>query len=181
MRIRKMLAVPLLAGVIALSGCSGPVTLTETTAKAEDFTPQAAQRVLEQCSSIADVSRIYGDPARAIKDKNHPGAKGYVWEWVATRPSFHADREHRHWYTPTVKKELHAWRDRDGNLTSAEVTGLVYVQFKPPGLVLVTLNMRAMTREELESGRIPMTAYEVFDELDAYYKGKPGSSAGQSR
>ena len=59
MRIRKMRAVPLLAGVIALSGCSGPVTLTETTAKAEDFTPQAAQRVLEQCSSIADVSRIY--------------------------------------------------------------------------------------------------------------------------
>ena len=82
------------------------------------------------------------------------------------------DKDKRSWHTPTVKKELHAWRDGKGNLTAAEVTGLFYVQFKMPGLVMVVLNMRALTQDELKSTRVPMAPAEDFDELDAYYRDK---------
>ena len=75
---------------------------------------------------------VYGRPLRRMNDHvRHPDQKGYVWEWVATRPSFCSNLNDRPYMTPTVKKEIHVWRrNSDAVVTDVEVVGTFYVQVK---------------------------------------------------
>lgn len=170
--LRRTLFVGLSAmAILGLTACSGPITKSETIAPGSAFTPKAAKALLGSVNTIEDVILIYGEPQRAMKGKNqHQNMKGFVWEWVATRPSFIKEKDKRDWFTPTVKKELHVWRDRQGKLADAEVTGVFYVQTKLPGLMMTIQEMRAMTKDELESDRVPIFSMENFKEVNAYYK-----------
>lgn len=156
----------------ALVGCSGPIVKTETTAPATAFTPDAAKDLITQVNSIEDVELIYGDPVRAIRGKHkHAGMKGFVWEWVATRPAFTSKPNENAYFTPTVKKELQVWRDRSGKLVDAEVQGVFYVQTKWPALPMVIQEMRILTKEELGSVRVPIFSLEVnnVNDINTYY------------
>lgn len=184
MRRRDLLAAAGGAALLALTGCSSPEVRSGTTASGADFTPEGASTQLARCKSLEDVERVYGDFARKIKDaKRHEGLRGYVWEWLAARPSFFADKTERPYQTPTVKKELHVWFDHAGRIADHEVVGFFYVQVKRPALPLIMTGVRELSTAEVASGRIPSGIGEVLEEVNAWHaaKGLNGPAAPRPR
>ena len=121
---------------------------------------------------MRDFVAVYGRPLRRMNDHvRHPDQKGYVWEWVATRPSFCSNLNDRPYMTPTVKKEIHVWRRNiDAVVTDVEVVGTFYVQVKHKMLPLVITDIRPLTRDELTASRVPAGPGENPREIELWYQ-----------
>ena len=117
-------------GAPMLAGCSGPQHHADNRMMPGTvFTPEALKATAKGKTYVRDFVAVYGRPLRRMNDHvRHPDQKGYVWEWVATRPSFCSNLNDRPYMTPTVKKEIHVWRRNiDAVVTDVEVVGTFYV------------------------------------------------------
>lgn len=96
-------------GAPMLAGCSGPQHHADNRMMPGTvFTPEALKATAKGKTYVRDFVAVYGRPLRRMNDHvRHPDQKGYVWEWVATRPSFCSNLNDRPYMTPTVKKEIH--------------------------------------------------------------------------
>ena len=120
-------------GAPMLAGCSGPQQHADNRMMPGTvFTPEALKATAKGKTYVRDFVAVYGRPLRRMNDHvRHPDQKGYVWEWVATRPSFCSNLNDRPYMTPTVKKEIHVWRrNSEAVVTDVEVVGTFYVQVK---------------------------------------------------
>ena len=143
-------------GAPMLAGCSGPQHHADNRMMPGTvFTPEALKATAKGKTYVRDFVAVYGRPLRRMNDHvRHPDQKGYVWEWVATRPSFCSNLNDRPYMTPTVKKEIHVWRrNSDAVVTDVEVVGTFYVQVKHKMLPLVITDIRPLTRDELTASR----------------------------
>lgn len=77
-------------GAPMLAGCSGPQQHADNRMMPGTvFTPEALKATAKGKTYVRDFVAVYGRPLRRMNDHvRHPDQKGYVWEWVATRPSF---------------------------------------------------------------------------------------------
>lgn len=159
--------------VLAMSGCSGPILRSAASLPPESYTPAAVAATLVGKTNVRELVALYGQPTRLMNDPvRHPEQKGYVWEYVETRPSLHSNPAERDGLTPTIKKEIHVWRRPDGRLTDAEVVGTTYVQKKLGWLPLMIDDLRPLTDDEVASTRIPAAPGEHPDEVDAWYRAR---------
>lgn len=142
-------------GAPMLAGCSGPQQHADNRMMPGTvFTPEALKATAKGKTYV-----------------RHPDQKGYVWEWVATRPSFCSNLNDRPYMTPTVKKKIHVWRrNSDAVVTDVEVVGTFYVQVKHKMLPLVITDIRPLTRDELTASRVPAGPGENPREIELWYQ-----------
>ncbi len=160
-------------GAPMLAGCSGPQQHADNRMMPGTvFTPEALKATAKGKTYVRDFVAVYGRPLRRMNDHvRHPDQKGYVWEWVAMRPSFCSNLNDRPYMTPTVKKEIHVWRrNSDAVVTDVEVVGTFYVQVKHKMLPLVITDIRPLTRDELTASRVPAGPGENPREIELWYQ-----------
>ena len=158
---------------VTLSGCSGPVLKSMTTLPATAFTPAEFERVYSTAGNIRDIVAVYGQPPRLMNDPvRHPNQKGYVWEYITSRPSFYSNPAERDSLTPTMKKEIHVWRNTEGQLTGHEIVGTFYVQEKRKWLPMMIRHLRPLTQDEIMQLRVPVGPGERTVEVDQWYRAK---------
>lgn len=138
-------------GAPMLAGCSGPQQHADNRMMPGTvFTPEALKATAKGKTYVRDFVAVYGRPLRRMNDHvRHPDQKGYVWEWVATRPSFCSNLNDRPYMTPTVKKEIHVWRRN----SDAVIT-----------------DIRPLTRDELTASRVPAGPGENPREIELWYQ-----------
>lgn len=170
---RTLVGAALAMALPLVAGCSGPQRRPDNRMMPGTvFTPEAVKATAKGKRWVRDFTAVYGEPLRRMDDKvRHPNQKGYVWEWVATRPSFFSNPKDRPFMTPTVKKEIHVWRrNSDGVVTDVEVVGTFYVQVKRNYLPLVITDIRSLTKEELTASRVPAGPGENPREIELWYQ-----------
>lgn len=170
---RPLLIASTLTLTFGLTACSGPVLKSRTTLPATAFTPAEFAPLYESATNIRDISAVYGKPTRLMNDPvRHPDQKGYVWEYISSRSSFYSNPAERPHQTPTMKKEIHVWRNAQGRMTGYEIVGTFYVQEKHQWLPMIIRHVRPLTASEVKGTRVPVGPGERVADVHAWYQSR---------
>lgn len=170
---RPLLIASTVALMLGLTACSGPILKSSTTLPPSAFSPDEFDPVYKAATNIRDIVAVYGQPTRLMNDHVcHPDQKGYVWEYISSRPSFYSNPAERPNQTPTMKKEIHVWRNAQGQMTGYEIVGTFYVQEKHKWLPLMIRHVRPLTESEVKGSRVPVGPGERVADVHAWYQSR---------
>lgn len=170
---RSLLIASTVALTLGINACSGPILKSSTTLPPSAFSPEEFDPVFKAATNIRDIVAVYGQPTRLMNDHvRHPDQKGYVWEYISSRPSFYSNPAERPNQTPTMKKEIHVWRNAQGQMTGYEIVGTFYVQEKHKWLPLMIRHLRPLTEAEVKGTRVPVGPGERVADVHAWYQSR---------